>query len=330
MEQEIAVIGALNKHTILLPGPKVFIGLSGGYALYAAAGARLWGGRVKLVSRVGENYSREWLDRFKANGIDPSGVQIHSGFIDHRFFESYSDKFEIFTDKPISRFLEKGLLFPRELFNYEPPNEAEPPAILSPKVGEIPFSCKYPDAVLIGPMDYKTQYQLVNLYQSQGITNIGLELDSSYINPNLLKEIYELIDGLEVVFIQEEHLISLFKGERITRWSMLKRIAEGKVSHVVALRPLNQQMLYISAAEEKWVIPPYDSPIVDPSGHKASFCGAFMGSYMQGQNPIQSAINGNVAGSICMETTGHEQIIKTLPGLCKARAIVQSERIYKA
>jgi len=330
MEQEIAVIGSLNKHTILLPGPKSFIGLPGGYALYAAAGARLWGEQVKLVSRVGENYSREWLDRFKTIGIDPSGVQIHSDFIDHRFFESYSEKFERFVDQPISRFLEKGLLFPRELFNYEPPNEAEPPANLSPKLGEIPVSCKFPDAVLIGPLDYKTQYQLVNLYQSRGIKNIGLELDPSYIFPNSLNKIYELIDGLEAVFIQEEHLLNLFKGNQITRWSMLKRIAEGKVSQVVALRSLNQQMLYISGTEEKWIIPQYDSPIIDPSGHKAAFCGAFMGSYAQGHDPIQSAIRGNVAGSICMETTGYEQLIKALPGLCKARAVVQSARIYKA
>lgn len=329
MDHEIAIIGTLNNHTLLLPQSKAFIGIPGGYALYAAAGARLWGSKVKLVSRVGENYSRQWLDGFKIAGIDPVGVQIHPNFLDHRFFESYSDTFQRFIDKPISRFLERGVIFPKELFNYTYKDGSLPDTNTFPKISEIPTSCKYLDGVLIGPMDYKTQFQLVNLYRDVGITNIGMELDISYMVPESLDKIIQLIDGLEVVFIQEEHLATLFKNQRITRWAMLARLAKENIRNLIAIGPLNHQILYITETREKWILPPYNTQTVDPSGHKAAFCGAFMGSYVNDRDPFRAALCGNVAASICMETTGYEQLLSALPGLYKARLDVQAERAYQ-
>lgn len=333
MQNEIVIIGSLVQHTILSPNLPPVIGIPGGYALYAAAGARLWHHKVNILSGVGENYPRAWLDSFAKNGIDCEGVRVLPGFIDHRVFIAYTEKFISSHDKPISRFLERGFEFPKELFNYKPPVEQTRLLDLHnktfPKPAVIPFESRYPNAVLIGPMGYEAQFQLVNYYRANGVRNIAVHIDSSYVDPRFLPRIQALLESVQTVFVQEGHLTSLFRGHRMTRWGMLQQIASWDIENIIVLRPLNHQMLYIRSTQEKWIIPAYDSPIVDPTGHEAAFCGAFLSYLQQSSDPIRSAICGNVAGSICMETVGFEAMLGSMQQLIDMRANTLQERLYK-
>ena len=55
------IAGQLRRDYLLPPEGKPLIDVPGGNLLYAAAGARLWGDRVSLLSRIGEDYPQDWL-----------------------------------------------------------------------------------------------------------------------------------------------------------------------------------------------------------------------------------------------------------------------------
>lgn len=333
MNPDIAIIGSLDQHTILPPFSTPVIGIPGGFALYAAAGARFWSSNVKIISRVGENYSRDWLDEFQRGGIDTSAVRVLPGYHDHRSFEGYNDHFERWIDKPISRFLDRGFEFPKELFNYRSAAEAATAITtdspLYPKPDHIPAACQYPDAVLIGPVGYKSQFQWVNYYRSKGIVNIALVFDPTYADPREMDKIRHLVEGVEILFIHEEDLITIFRGSSITRWSMMERLAKWDIRAIVTLRPLNHQLLYLSINGDKRILPSCRSEIVDPSGHAAVFCGGFLSRYALSRDPILSAVSGNVAASVCTETTGYKPLLNTIPQLIDLRVAALHERVYK-
>jgi len=333
MNPDLVIIGSLHQHTILPPFSAPVVSIPGGYALYAAAGARVFSSNAKIISRVGENYSREWLDDLHRDGIDTSAVLVLPGYHDHRYFEGYSEQFERWIDKPISHFLDRGFEFPKELFSYHGPpqavdGETTVPA-LCPKPDRVPAACQYPDAALIGPVGYRTQFQWVNFYRSKGVQQIALEFDPSYADPRQLDKIKLLIEGVDILFIHEEDLITIFRGQSITRWKMMERLAEWDIKLIITIQPLNQQLLYIPFTNTKWILPAYQSTISDPSGHAAVFCGAFLSQYVLSRDPIQSSVYGNVVASICMETTGYKPILEALPELIDLRATSLRERVYK-
>jgi ribokinase len=66
----LACIGHLNLEDTQYPDRPLVRRQPGGAGLYAAAAARLWGGAVTLVSRIGEDYPQSYLDEVEASGID--------------------------------------------------------------------------------------------------------------------------------------------------------------------------------------------------------------------------------------------------------------------
>lgn len=333
MNPDLIFIGSLEQLTVLPPFTDPVIGFPGGYALYAAAGARVWSSSVKIISRVGENFSREWLEDMQRSGIDTTSVRILPGYHDHRAFEGYSDHFERFTDKPISHFLARGFEFPKELFNYHLHSDIaqvqDQDLQLNPKPDRVPASCQFPDGVLIGPIGFKSQFQWLSFYRSKGIQTIGLAFDPSYADPRNMDKIRSLIEGVDVLFIHEEDLMAIFRGQSLTRWSMMARLAEWDIKLIITLQPLNQQLLYIPFNTEKWILPTYNSEIVDPSGHIEVFCGAFLARFAQTHDAILSAVSGNVTASVCMETTGYKPILESMPQLIDRRVSALLDRVFK-
>src|SRR5436190_14968828 len=86
---EYAVVGTLTEDYSITPSGEVRLHEMGGSALYAAVGAHLWSPAIGLVSRVGENYSSDWLKTLAAKGLDLQGVPLIPGAQDMRNFYAY-------------------------------------------------------------------------------------------------------------------------------------------------------------------------------------------------------------------------------------------------
>ena len=81
------IVGSVALDWIISSQGEVRRMVCGGNALYAAAGARLWSDSVAVVTRVGEDFPRQYLDNFERSGIDLSGVK--SVDVPHNILSGY-------------------------------------------------------------------------------------------------------------------------------------------------------------------------------------------------------------------------------------------------
>jgi glucosamine--fructose-6-phosphate aminotransferase (isomerizing) len=75
----VVVVGDLTLDDIVLPDGTTQMAAVGGDSLYAALAARLWEGRVGLVTRRGEDFPAHHLDRLADLGIGTDGVRDIAG-----------------------------------------------------------------------------------------------------------------------------------------------------------------------------------------------------------------------------------------------------------
>ena len=71
---EFLAVGNCTLDDVVTPDGRISPRQLGGNAVYAAAGMRLWGEDVSLVSVVGEDYPSTWIDQLAAAGIDVSAI----------------------------------------------------------------------------------------------------------------------------------------------------------------------------------------------------------------------------------------------------------------
>ena len=79
---ELVIFGSLTIDNVVLANGEVLPQSSGGNAVYAALGARIWSDRVGIVSRCGREYPRACFDLLASLGIDTGGVRAED--VPHR------------------------------------------------------------------------------------------------------------------------------------------------------------------------------------------------------------------------------------------------------
>jgi hypothetical protein len=112
-------VGGLRQDYCITHDGRVFAGMLGGNALYAAVGARVWGASVALVSRVGSDYPAAWLKRLRDEGFNLDGVRVDPEPQDTRTFYAYLSPDERVDTSPASHFLRVGHTLPKELIGYQ-------------------------------------------------------------------------------------------------------------------------------------------------------------------------------------------------------------------
>ncbi|MDX1418225.1 MAG: hypothetical protein R3293_28755, partial [Candidatus Promineifilaceae bacterium] len=71
------IAGGLRTDYIITQEEKVHLGLPGGNAVFASAGATLWTkapDRTTIWARYGENFPSNWLNTLADLGLDTSGL----------------------------------------------------------------------------------------------------------------------------------------------------------------------------------------------------------------------------------------------------------------
>ena len=246
---ELVVLGHVSIDTIVFPDGRK-IEMPGGAAAAVATSAALAGARVGLVTKVGEDFPREWLERL-ARYVDVKGVQILPGRTIHIW------------------------VIYREDGSVESPVEMG----VAERMGETPIPEDYLKAELfhIAPIPPEEQLKVMEKLEGR---RVSLDFNPTYYedyrrNPDLLRK---LVSRSYAVFPNER------EAELITGLKDARKAAEELYSWgaelVVITRGERGVLIYDGDFHE---FPALPVKVVDPTGAGDAFAGAFLAGLVKGK-----------------------------------------------
>ena len=322
MEPRFVIAGVLRREYVLPPVGHPLLDAPGGNLLYAAGGLRVWESEIGLLGIVGEDYPLQWRRDIETRGFDTQGLRILPGSLDLRSFLTYSDTFEQSRSNPVSHFARRQLAFPKALLGYQPPDSQDNPRKLQPDAPtsrDIPKDYLSASALHICPMDFTSQGQLLSAFKAGLATTVTLDPEAAYMNPDFLKNLRELLNGLTAFLPSQEELQALFWGRTNELWEMAEELGGYGCELVVIKRGAQGQLMYDAMSKRRWEIPAYASRKADPTGAGDAFCGGFLAGYRKNYDPLEAVLYGNVSASLKVEGSGAFHPLDVMPGLAQAR-----------
>jgi len=271
------VLGNLTTDDLVLADGTTAMGLSGGNAVFAALGGRLWSPRVALSARVGPDYSRRHLEALAAAGIQLALSPVDAPSIHHWALYETTEQRRFIAWLDSGSHLEQSLL-PAEV----------PSAALSARVCHI------------APMPLSVQAQLVRYLSGRGPL-ISLDPHDEYIA------------GAESTLLDVLGLVDLFLPSRMEAALLFGRDAPEAAARAFAERGPRAVVVKLGAEGSLICGPgqavPLHVPIVpvtsiDPTGAGDAFCGAFAVAYGRGDTLVEAACRATVAASFVVERRG--------------------------
>ena len=331
---QFIIAGQLQRDYIITPMGKSLEDVPGGNLLYAATGLAVWGGNIGLISRVGQDSPREWIEKISRQHLDVRGIQIASESIDLRFFVAYGDSENRFYDNPISHYSRLGLPFPKNLLGYpttvSEADSKQKSTSLTIRLDSLPEDYFEARALLLCPLDYFT-HTLLPVHMRRGsIHTVILDPAFGYMQPAYWSELPAVVKDLTAFLVSEEKLCNLFQGRSNNLWEMAETIAGYGCEIVVIKRGKLGQMVYDKPGNTRWIIPPYPARIVNPLGTGDAFDGGFLAGFQKTFSPLEATLYGNISASIVIEGDGAFYGLDVLPGLAQYRLDALREMVQKA
>ncbi|ACS32689.1 carbohydrate kinase family protein [Thermococcus gammatolerans] len=250
MEVELVVLGHVSIDTIVFPdGGR--IEMPGGAAAAVATSAALAGAKVGLVTKVGEDFPREWLQKL-AKYVDIRGVQVLPGKTIHIWVI------------------------------YKPDGSVESPVEVgvAERMGETPIPEEYLKAKLfhIAPIPPEEQLKVI---ERLGKMRISVDFNPTYYEdyrrkPELVRE---LVSRSYIVFPNER------EAKLITGLDDVRKAAEELHSWgaelVVVTRGEKGVLIYDGDFHEFPALPVEGE--IDPTGAGDAFAGGFLAGLVKGK-----------------------------------------------
>lgn len=318
------MIGGVREDYCITHDGRAISGVLGGNAIYAAVGARLWSDRINIVSRVGSNFPHEWFDALRQRGISTSGIRVLDDEIDSRTFYAYRSLEERIDTNPPAHYARWGLPFPKELNGYRSSTEGQANRTqLHPSTVR---TTDIPDPQLanvigahLSPADYLTHLTLPSYLQGKGVKVITLDPSIRYMSPSFKMDLPNLLQGI-TAFLPSVFEASAFAPEKLDRiWELAELFHNMGPSIVIIKAGSNGQYLSDKESHLRWHIPAYPSEPRDVTGAGDAFCGAFLISLLETQDPLEAAMRGNISASFVIEGSGALYALDTPPSLVTAR-----------
>ena len=318
-------VGDLRREFILTSDNEWVLDAPGGSLLYSAAGYLTWERerRPGILTRVGEDYPEIWLEKFRARGIDISGVVVLPQSMDLRNCSILEGDKALRDHDPVALLSKRGVPLPAELLGYKnlwpPKSNRRERSPLSIRDAEIPEYYKTATGAHICPQDYLSHSLIPAMLRGQGFSTITLDPCSSYMTPEFFGDFPALIPGLTAIVPAEEDLRSLYKGKSIDLWEIASDLGGYGCELVIIKCGARGQLLYETATGKKWEIPAYPGRVVDPIGIGDTFCGGFLAGFRRLFDPLEAVLLASVAASLKIEGHGPFFGLEALPGLAEAR-----------
>jgi len=259
MGLDLVVLGHVSIDHIRFPGRKETL-LPGGGAAAVATSAALAGARVGLVTKVGEDFPREWLEKL-ASILDVRGVQILPGKTIHIYMIYHEDGS---VDAPV----EMGV---------------------AENMGETPIPEDYLNASIFHVAPIPPEEQLKALKRLEG-KRISLDFNPTYMEDYREKKdlMREIVSHVEVIFPNEREAMTITGAQSVKEAA--ETLHEWGAELVVLTRGEKGVLIYNGEEFSEFpALPIGEDEVVDPTGAGDAFAGGFLAGYSKGK-PVEECV----------------------------------------
>ena len=281
---KVIVVGTLAFDTIETPYGKVER-VIGGSAPFASLAAKTKNIECAVVSVVGNDFPKSYLNLLVSKGIDISEVQIEkdgkSFFWSGKYHDNMNKRDTLETQVNV-------------LGNFNP---------------KIPENFKNPDALVLGNLDPKVQLSIVSQFDKK--PNFTMLDTMNFWMEHSLDNLIKIISKVDLICINDEEVIQL-SGCSNHELGIKKILTMGP-KYLIMKKGEYGATLY--SDESEFFCPSFKvKKVVDPTGAGDSFAGAFAGYLAESKNytfeSIASAlIYANAVASFCVEKFGIENML---------------------
>jgi sugar/nucleoside kinase (ribokinase family) len=320
---DYAFVGGLREDYFILPSGQAHLGKIGGNAVYAAVGARLWSGRVGIVSRVGSNFPADWLAVIRNHGIHTGGVQVVPEPLDTRTFYAYLSLEERVDTHPELHFARAGLPLPEALRNYatstEGQEQREDFSPLAVRPEEVPGDYRPARGFHLAPYDFLLHLRLPAWLRQHGVTCLTADPSVRYMQPAFAPQVAEIVGLLDAFLPSEMETREFFGGQIHDLWQALEAFGAMGAACAVIKRGAAGQYVYHAASRRRWHVPAYPAHVVDVTGAGDAYCGGFLVGLERTGDPLEAALYGTVSASLVVEGTGALFALARPPSMARER-----------
>ena len=281
---KVIVVGTLAFDTIETPYGKVER-VIGGSAPFASLAAKTKNVECAVVSIVGNDFPKSYLDLLISKGIDISEVQIEkdgkSFFWSGKYHHNMNKRDTIETKVNV-------------LANFDP---------------KIPKNYTDLDILVLGNLDPKVQLSVISQFEKRPKFTM---LDTmNFWMDNTLDNLLKIISKVDLICINDEEVIQL-SGCKDYKNGIKKILTMGP-KYLIMKKGEYGSTLYSDNLE--FFCPSFKvKKVIDPTGAGDSFAGAFAGHLAESKNytfeSISSAlIYANAVASFCVEKFGIENML---------------------
>ncbi len=281
---KVIVVGTLAFDTIETPYGKVDR-VIGGSAPFASLAAKTKNVECAVVSIVGNDFPKSYLDLLISKGIDISEVQIEKD--EKSFF--WSGKYHDNMNKRDTLETQVNVLA-----NFDP---------------KIPKNYTNLDILVLGNLDPKVQLSVISQFEKRPKFTM---LDTmNFWMDNTLDNLLKIISKVDLICINDEEVIQL-SGCKDYKNGIKKILTMGP-KYLIMKKGEYGSTLYSDNLE--FFCPSFKvKKVIDPTGAGDSFAGAFAGHLAESKNytfeSISSAlIYANAVASFCVEKFGIENML---------------------
>ena len=281
---KVIVVGTLAFDTIETPYGKVER-VIGGSAPFASLAAKTKNIECAVVSVVGNDFPKSYLNLLVSKGIDISEVQIEkdgkSFFWSGKYHDNMNKRDTLETQVNV-------------LANFNP---------------KIPENFKNPDVLVLGNLDPKVQLSIVSQFDKK--PNFTMLDTMNFWMDNTLDNLLKIISKVDLICINDEEVIQLSGCKDYENG--VKKILTMGPKYIIMKKGEFGATLY--SDESEFFCPSFKvKKVVDPTGAGDSFAGAFAGYLAESKNytfeSIASAlIYANAVASFCVEKFGIENML---------------------
>ena len=281
---KVIVVGTLAFDTIETPYGKVDR-VIGGSAPFASLAAKTKNVECAVVSIVGNDFPKSYLDLLVSKGIDISEVQIEksgkSFFWSGKYYHNMNKRDTLETQVNV-------------LANFDP---------------KIPKNYTNLDILVLGNLDPKVQLSVISQFEKRPKFTM---LDTmNFWMDNTLDNLLKIISKVDLLCINDEEVIQLSGCEDYKNG--IKKILTMGPKYLIMKKGEYGSTLYSDNLE--FFCPSFKvKKVIDPTGAGDSFAGAFAGHLAESKNytfeSISSAlIYANAVASFCVEKFGIENML---------------------
>lgn len=316
-------VGGLREDYFITHEGRVHLGVLGGNAVFAAAGARLWSDSVGIISRVGSNYPEDWLNDIEVSGIGTENVHILPQKLDTRTFYAYLSEENRVDTNPASHFLRINHPLPKFLLDYRSSTENQDdrkhftPLTIRPE--DLPENLDRLHAVHMAPDHFVTHTVIPQYIKERANPLIILDPSARYMVPDFHNDLPLLLHGLDAFLPSQNETQSFFKPMNYDIWEMAEAFTAMGCRFAIIKCGARGQFIWDKDSKRRWHIPAYPAQMKDVTGAGDSFCGGFLVGLDLTNDPVEAALRGSVSASMTIEGIGPLYPLEALPELAEAR-----------